>query len=101
MKKRALALFAAAEYLAERHIGWILLLYLTNYFTIVWQNYTQYHDTQLVVLFLDGIFLFFGVCIYVILLACIPWRMVRTALLSLSAVLSASLAGLEIFAITT
>lgn len=101
MKKRALALFAAAEYLAERHIGWILLLYLTNYFTIVWQNYTQYHDTQLVVLFLDGIFLFFGVCIYVILLACIPWQMVRTALLSLSAVLSASLAGLEIFAITT
>lgn len=101
MKKKCLALLAAAEYLAETHIGWIALLFLMNYFTIVWQNLTQYQDTQLTVLFLDGVFLFFGVSVYVILLACLPWRLLRCGMLWLSVALSAVLTGLEIFAITT
>ena len=101
MKKRVLSLLAAAEYLAETHIGWIILLFLMNYFTIVWQNLTQYQDTQIPVLLLDGVFLFFGACIYVVLLACVPCHRLRQLLLGLSVIVSAALAGLEIFAIMT
>ena len=89
------------EHLVETHIGWILLLFLLNYFTIVWQNLTMYQTTELPVLLLDGVFLLAGVGLYCLLLACIPWKRLRRALFAVSFVLSALLAGLEVFAITT
>ena len=101
MKQKCLELFAGAEFLIERHIGWIVLLFLMNYFTIVWQNLTMYQTTELPVLLLDGAFLLVGVGLFCLVLACIPHRRVRQALFGVSFVLSAALAGLEVFAITT
>ena len=101
LKQKLLLLAAGAERLIETHSGWILLLFFTNYFTIVWQNLTMYHETELWVLFLDGVFLFGGVSLYVLLLACLPWRPLQRVLLWLSFGLSAALAGLEAFAILT
>ena len=101
LKQKLLQLLAATERLVETHIGWIVLLFVLNYFTIVWQNLTMYQDTELPVLFLDGMFLLAGVALYCLLLSCIPWRRVRQVLLGISFVLSAALAGLEVFAITT
>lgn len=101
LKHKLLELFAATERLIETHIGWIVLLFLLNYFTIVWQNLTMYQTTELPVLLLDGAFLLVGVGLYCLLLACIPWRRVRQALFGVTFVLSAALAGLEVFAITT
>ena len=101
MNRKCLELFAATERLIETHIGWILMLFLLNYFTIVWQNLTMYRGTELPVLLLDGAFLLAAVGLYCLLLACIPWRRVRQVLFGVSFVLSAALAGLEVFAITT
>lgn len=101
MKKYLLALWGGAERLLETHIGWVLVLFVLNYFTIVWQNVTTYHEAELPVLLIDGVFLFAGTGVYVLLLCCIPWRWLRRLLLWTSFLLSAALAGLEVFAITT
>jgi glucan phosphoethanolaminetransferase (alkaline phosphatase superfamily) len=101
LKKYLLALWGGAERLFETHIGWVLVLFVLNYFTIVWQNVTTYHEAELPVLLIDGVFLFAGTGVYVLLLCCIPWRWLRRLLLWTSFLLSAALAGLEVFAITT
>ena len=101
LKQKILQLLAATELLIETHIGWIVLLFVLNYFTIVWQNLTMYRDTELAVLFLDGMFLLAGTALFCLLVACIPWRRGRQVVFGVTFVCSAALAGLEVFAITT
>lgn len=99
MKKGLLVIFGRIQQAAERNIGYILGLFLLNYFTIFWANYHGYGFTQLPVVLLDGVFLLAGTGLYVVVLAQVPFSRLRSALFLLSFSFCALLGGLEMFSI--
>lgn len=99
IKKYLLRGVALARQTVEKNMGFILILFILNYFTIFWSNYHMYQFSQLPVVLLDGVFLFVGIVVYTILLGWIPVRGLRRGLFYLSFILCAVLGIMEIFSI--
>ena len=99
IKKYLLRGAALARQTVEKNIGFILILFILNYFTIFWLNYHMYQFSQLPVVLLDGVFLFVSIVLYTILLGSIPVRRLRKGLFYLSFSLCAVLGVMEIFSI--
>jgi heptose-I-phosphate ethanolaminephosphotransferase len=88
-----------AQRSVERYIGFILGLFLFNYFTIFWSLYHTYQLEQIHILLLDGIFLFAGIVLYAILIDMLPFYRLRRFFVYLSFLLSGLLWGMEVFSI--
>ena len=99
MKKILLHAVVLARQTVEKNIGFILCMFVFNYFTIVWSNYHMYQFSQMPVVLLDGVFLLVGVICYTMLLGAIPLERLRQAFFLLSFAICALLGIMEIFAI--
>lgn len=99
LKKILLHGIVRARRTVEEQVGFILSMFLFNYFTIFWANYHMYQFQQLPVVLLDGIFLAMGIVVYTVWIGFLPWLWLRRLFLFASFFLSALLGGLELFSI--